>query len=286
MKDLTLLALFTAASVARAYVPVETDYHEEVGIPLAMAIKCTEEGVDFDGARIVGGSVAGVGTHPHLAGMLITLTDGRTSICCASLLSPTRSVTAAHCWRTMTLQGRQLTLAFGTTELFFGGFRVTTNNVQVHPNFVPRNLRNDVAMIIHGRVTYTNVIQPIFLPSGHLLNNQFVGTWAWAAGYGRISDDFSVSNTRKNQVPLQVITNAACAQVYAANNILPSTFCVNTAGGRGTCLGNSGGPLAFTYAGRRTLIGITSFVGRTCQAGQPAGFARVTSFASWIQARL
>ncbi|XP_028042169.1 collagenase-like [Bombyx mandarina] len=283
MRGFNVLALLALATAAHAFVPIETNYHEVIGIPMAMELKSAEEGADFDGARIVGGSVAGLGTHPHLAAMVITLTDGRTSMCGASLLSHTRSVTAAHCWRTRNSQGRTLQLGFGTTQFFTGGFRINTNNVQMHGSYNMDTIHNDVAMIIHGRVGYTNVIQPIFLPPSHLLNNQFVGTWAWAAGYG-LTRDGGGSNTQKHQVALRVITNAVCSRTF--NGIIASTLCVDTQGGRSTCRGDSGGPLAFTYAGRRTLIGITSFGAAQCQQGHPAGFARVTSFASWISARL
>jgi secreted trypsin-like serine protease len=44
--------------------------------------------------------------------------------------------------------------------------------------------------------------------------------------------------------------------------------------------GDSGGPLTAMNNNVRQLIGISSFTSwRGCQAGEPAGFARVSSFA-------
>jgi secreted trypsin-like serine protease len=48
--------------------------------------------------------------------------------------------------------------------------------------------------------------------------------------------------------------------------------------------GDSGGALVIPRNGAWTQIGVVSF-GATggCDAGQPAGYARVTSFLSWIR---
>ncbi|KOB78704.1 Serine protease 13 [Operophtera brumata] len=127
----------------------------------------------------------------------------------------------------------------------------------------------------------------IALPSGNQLNNNFAGTWAQAAGYGRTGDNAGITNNQfKSQVTLQVITNSQCASSFG-NSIISSTLCTSGAGGTSTCRGDSGGPLAVTIGNQRVLIGVTSFGSIWgCQVGLPAGFARVTSFASWLQARL
>lgn len=48
-----------------------------------------------------------------------------------------------------------------------------------------------------------------------------------------------------SHVPVQVITNAVCAATYGTLTVRDTTICVATTGGRGTCGGDSGGPLAF-----------------------------------------
>lgn len=73
MRGFNVLALLALATAAHAFVPIETNYHEVIGIPMAMELKSAEEGADFDGARIVGGSVAGLGTHPHLVSIFTIL---------------------------------------------------------------------------------------------------------------------------------------------------------------------------------------------------------------------
>ncbi|KAI5642737.1 trypsin domain-containing protein [Phthorimaea operculella] len=256
-------------------------YHETIGIEEAARIKATEEAVTFDGSRIVGGSAASLGQYPHLGGLVISLTNGRTSVCGSSLISNTKLVTAAHCWWDGQNQARQFTVVLGSLTLFSGGTRINTNNVVMHNNWNPNTIANDVAVITVPWVNFNNNIRNIGLASG---NNQFNGQWAWATGFGAQRDGTSgiPTNQRLHHVQLQVITNAACRNFFG-NNILASTLCTDGSARRSTCGGDSGGPLAIG----NQLIGITSFGYRGgCEVGWPAAFARVSSFNSWISARL
>ncbi|KAL0828782.1 hypothetical protein ABMA28_003696 [Loxostege sticticalis] len=285
---LMILLVAVAAAAAERLWPAEINYHEAIGIPRFEAIKQYEEGTDFDGGRIWGGQAVGAGAQPHLGGLLIDLTNNRQSICGSSLLSNTRSVTAAHCWRSrnpqgVVSQGRQFTLVWGTNRLRTGGTRMTTNQVIMHPQYNMNNLNNDVAIIRHNRVNFNNQINRIALATG---SNNYAGTWATAAGFGATGDGPSASNPDKRQTNLLVITNAVCAPRYQTGIVIGSTLCVSTTHGSSTCPGDSGGPLAIGSGNNRILIGITSFGTSSCTRGHPAGFARVTSFASWIRGQM
>ncbi|KAM3955633.1 collagenase-like [Aphomia sociella] len=284
MKFLVLVALVGAVLAEE---PIGLYYHENVGIPLAAKIRRSEEAGDFDGSRITGGSAAALGDHPHLGGLVITLASGATSVCGSSLLSNTRAVTAAHCWWDGRQNARQLVVVLGSLRLFSGGTRITTSSVTVHASYNTNNLNNDVAIINLSWVSYSNNIQAIPLPTG-LTNNNFVGTWAWAAGFGATGDGHPITNNQiLSHVQLQVITNAVCASTYGNSVVISSTLCISGANARSTCGGDSGGPLWIWNGNQRALIGITSFGSASgCQRNFPAGFARVTSFLSWIQARL
>lgn len=89
-------------------------------------------------------------------GLVITLTTGATSVCGSSLLSNNRAVTAAHCWWDGRSQARQFVVVLGSTTLFTGGTRITTTNVQMHANWNPSNLNNDVAIIVINWVNYSS----------------------------------------------------------------------------------------------------------------------------------
>ncbi|XP_046969199.1 collagenase-like [Vanessa cardui] len=280
-----LLVVVGLALAVAAEEKIFSNYHEEIGIPEAARIKLAEAAQDFDGSRIVGGSVSSLGAHPHLGGLVITLTDNRQSVCGSSLLTNTRLVTAAHCWKHGNAQGWQLTVVLGSVLLFSGGVRVNTNNVQMHANYNEATLNNDVAIIVTSHINFNNNIQPIAIATG---SNNYAGTWATAAGFGATGDNVGISiNQVKKHVNLQVITNAVCTNTFGNNVVIASTLCTATSVGQSPCGGDSGGPLAIGSGNSRTLIGIVSFGSIAgCSLGFPAGFARVTSFASWINARL
>ncbi|XP_072946729.1 brachyurin-like [Epargyreus clarus] len=281
---LVVLALAVAASAAPQYEPIFYDYHEEIGIPEAARIKAGEESVDFDGSRIAGGTASRLGQWPFMVGLLIQLVDGRTSVCGSSMLSNTRAITAAHCWRHRTNQASFFTLVFGSERLFFGGTRINTNQVEMHASYNQNNLNFDIAMIRMAFVPYSTTINRINLPSG---SATYAGVVATAVGFGRTGDG-AAGNINNNQflshVNLQVITNLDCQRVYGTSSVIASTLCTSGAGGRGVCGGDSGGPLMISGP---ILIGVAKFAAASgCTLGLPAGYARVTSFTSWIWARM
>ncbi|KAJ8719733.1 hypothetical protein PYW08_011908 [Mythimna loreyi] len=287
MRGLFLVGLLVAS--ATALVEVGSGYHQEVGIPTAEKIRVAEEKVLEEAAqddRVVGGAIAPANAHPYFAGLLINLVGiSGNSVCGSSLLTSNRLVTAAHCWTDGRMQAWQFTVILGSNLLFTGGTRIATSNVIMHPQYTPHNLNNDVAMILlPTNVQFSNSIQPIALPSGNDLWNQFVGNWAVAAGFGRTSDQQAGASTIVSHVNLQVIGLQQCQMIFGTNFVVSSTLCTNGAGGVGVCGGDSGGPLVLNRNGQPTLIGISSFVAAAgCQLGFPSAFARVTSFNNFIQ---
>ncbi|KAI5642735.1 trypsin domain-containing protein [Phthorimaea operculella] len=279
------LALGLPANLPDDYV-ISRYYHETIGIPAAKRIKAAEEATNFDGSRIVGGSSAALGQYPHLGGIVITLEYDdwdELSVCGSSLLTNTKLVTAAHCWWDGRNQAMMFTVVLGSTTIFSGGTRFDTTDIQVHGFYNPDSLENDVAIVTIPWVNYNANIRNIPLASG---SDLYVGQSAWAAGFGAQEDGkggWITQSQTLHHVQIQVISNAECAE-YFTDSVKPSTLCIDGSDRRSTCGGDSGGPLQIPGP---VLIGITSFGYRFgCQQGWPAGFARVTSFESWIRARL
>ncbi|XP_004922848.1 collagenase isoform X1 [Bombyx mori] len=288
MKVLLLILLGAVSLASARLLPYMLSYHDTVGIPLAERLKKSEQARDFDGSRIVNGNPAPLGAHPYMVGLVIEMPGNFNSVCGSSMLSNTRSLTAAHCWFDGSRQALSFTLAFGTTTVFVGGVRVRTTNVQMHENWSPINFSNDIAIITHNWVTYTNVIQPIALPSGSLLDNDFVGFWAQASGYGRTGDEPHhdiTPNQIMREATLRVISNNECRNAYGSvvrNTIL----CTSGAEGSNICNSDSGGPLSIIDNNRRVLIGVVMFGSNRCEGRLPGGYSRVTAYNNWIRARL
>nr|AFM77769.1 putative chymotrypsin 10 [Ostrinia nubilalis] len=280
MKWNWLVFLAAVAVEAGPFKGSQWSYHESVGIPRSEQLKKLE--LAANSTRIVGGTPVPLGRHPFMVGLVIHLNyvDWYTSMCGASLLTHTRSLTAAHCWD----DARMFTLVFGSQTLHTGGLRIDSDDVEVHPDWNPDNLHNDVAIIRHDWVQFNNVISPIILPTEDA-NNDFLGMWAVAMGYGRISDtNPNPANPELREANLQVISNEECVQRYP-NNVVSSTLCTLAPVGINTCVGDSGGPLVAGSGPDRVQIGIVSFVVWGCEDGFPHGFARITSFLPWILSR-
>ncbi|XP_059045154.1 brachyurin-like [Achroia grisella] len=282
---LTLVLAFAAVSYAEANLSEDLGvygYHYKVGIPTANKIrKLEEQGISGGFDRIVGGAITDISHVPFQVGLVINLRVILTSVCGGSVLSNTRVLTAAHCYYDGVVSSTTITTVFGSNLLFSGGVRIDTTDVAVHPNWNPLTISNDIAVIRVTPVTFSNVIQPIALPSG--LTYTFERMHAYASGYGLTSDGGSISlNQSLSSVTLPVISNGECLSVYG-NVIIDSTLCTSGNGGRGICSGDSGGPLATWIKATRFLIGVISFGARAgCEAGLPAGYARVTSYVPWI----
>lgn len=65
MKLFLLIAGLTLVSARGIYEPINTNYHETIGIPLYERLKQAEAAQDFDGARIIGGQQSALGAFPY-----------------------------------------------------------------------------------------------------------------------------------------------------------------------------------------------------------------------------
>lgn len=262
-------------------------WHQKFGILEAERIRTVEESYFVTNNKpIVGGTIAAVNAHPHLAGIVIDVVGiAGPSACGGSLITSSRVLTAAHCWNDGRFQAWRFTVVLGSPYLFFGGTRIVASAIAIHPNYNAYTLANDIAMLyLPAAVQFSDVVRPAALPSGSLLSMDFTGFWTMAAGYGRYSDLTNPStNTMVRQVFLQVISPAQCSAVYG-KIIQDSNICTSGSGGVGICQGDSGGPLTLNVGGQQVLIGVSSFVARDgCELGYPSAFASVPRFIDWIQ---
>ncbi|KAF9788999.1 hypothetical protein SFRURICE_008670 [Spodoptera frugiperda] len=256
-------------------------YHMRIGVPQATRIATLES------MRIVGGSAVNAATAiPHQVGIVARLTTGHQSVCGGSLISTTRVLTAAHCWFDGEVQARQFTIVLGSLTIFTGGTRIDTTAVTMHPSW--NYLRNDLAMVRISAVKLSNTIQVIPLPTTADVNQNFAGSTGVISGFGKTSDAQTSfpATTALHQTSVPIITNAVCQRSFQIS-IDGSHLCTGGTGGKGTCDGDSGGPLTVLHNNKRILVGVVSFgPSEGCQASSPSVFSRVTSFLTWINNNL
>lgn len=288
---LIVVAIFALLAVSANAMPVEGDWDV---IDWSKVVPVTEMPGFWDGreiqpafipgdraGRIVGGAIVTPHAHPYQAGLLMQF-GGGTGLCGGSIISTRTILTAAHCpigssSTQVILGAHQLTALEGTQH------RQTSpsSTYRIHGSYNPSNLNNDIATIQLPGTIPLNAQRSIVVLAPATAGT-FAGILATVSGWGRISDASSATSAHLRSVQNNIITNAVCSSTYGGI-IIGSTICMSTAGGQGTCNGDSGGPLTVPSGGARQQVGVVSFgAAAGCQLGHPAGFARVSSFRAWI----
>ncbi|KAL7015112.1 hypothetical protein ACKWTF_016279 [Chironomus riparius] len=234
--------------------------------------------------RIVGGVTAVPNSIPWQVALHISVGAG-TALCGGSILSTNAALTAAHCpinsASTLVIAGAHNRNIVEATQQ---RRTVTSANYRIHANYNPSNLNNDIAILLVPTAwTHNTAVQPTRLPTA-FASELFVGETATVSGWGRVTNTGATSAVLR-VATAPVITNAACSSVFGSSVIVASVICISTTHGQGSCNGDSGGPLTVPRAGdtRPIQIGVVSFgAAAGCVGTFPNGFARVTSFLTWI----
>lgn len=207
-------------------------------------------------------------------------------------------LTAAHCVtkdggesRT-SLQPSDVQIRAKSLKYGVGGIVAPVGEVHVHPDYAPGATDLDGVsappafdVAILKLTSELPGVTPAQVPSTPPTENDLKQP-AYVAGWG---------NNEKGEAPdvmqfvdLKVIENSKCAELFERDksDFGPSVLCagpVNSADIQGVNKGDSGGPLLLGKPGGvQQVIGIASFARKGLKAGQPSGFARTSTIASWI----
>jgi len=163
---------------------------------------------------------------------------------------------------------------------------ITSYNGWTHPQWNTQDLSNDLALIeLPSPIDFNDYIKPSCLPStGDTADEDELVT---CTGWGKPSDSAGgISPVLRMVEDLPIISNRACNDVYGI--VGSGVVCIDTTGGKGTCNGDSGGPLNMKAdvkaAGQQwKQVGIVSFgASAGCEVGYPAGFTRTEYYLDWI----
>jgi chymotrypsin len=235
--------------------------------------------------RIVGGSPATPHNHPYQVA-LIHQRILISTMCGASVIRNNVILTAAHC----PINSQSTTVITGahnmnTIEANQQRRTVQSAQYRIHANYNTQNLNNDIATLILLQPVTLNTFVAV-IPLAAATAGTFAGVTGQSTGWGRVADGGNSSPTLR-VVTNTIITNAVCAQTFGTAVVNAAVICIETAGGRGTCQGDSGGVLSVAQGTGRLQVGVTSFgASAGCEAGFPAGFERVSAQIGWINSNV
>ncbi|XP_032934547.1 cathepsin G-like [Catharus ustulatus] len=232
--------------------------------------------------RIIGGNEVVPHSRPYMAYLKIQVTNNTGtfhSYCGGFLIRPDAVLSAAHC---VAKNGTvNVTVILGAHNIRVqeqSQQRIRVRNFVVHPNYDPDGHVNDIALLkLDTNATINANVQTITLPRHN--EGVQVATECEVAGWGRTS----LGNNRTNvmmEVVLKVQNDTLCLQQFRKYR-RQSMICVGDENGtKGTCHGDSGGPLICNQKAH----GIVSR--RPSGLLFPAAFTRVSHFVPWIPQQL
>jgi len=252
--------------------------HKDKGTPRA---ECGIEGPQYKG-KIVGGEEA----TPHTWPWQVALFIDNAWFCGGSIISENYVLTAAHC-----ADGASyFDVMAGAHNVREGNeagrVEITSYNGWTHPQWDSHTLSNDLALIeLPSPLPMNSIISSSCLPSAGQIPS--VGSMMTITGWGKPSDSAGgISPVLREVRDIPVMSNKDCNDVYGI--VGDGVICIDTTGGRGSCNGDSGGPMVqkdgAKGAGQKWIQqGIVSFGASIgCEAGMPAGFTRTEYYLDWI----
>merc|ERR1711899_372140 len=234
--------------------------------------------------RIVGGFEAQENQWPWQVALFID----NAWFCGGSIISENYVMTAAHCADGASyfdiMAGAHNVRASSEPHRI----EITSFEGQTHPEWDSNSLYADIALVhLPEKVAFSEFIRPSCLPPASDANEQYVGQLTTPVGWGKNADNAGGITPDLNMVSdLPVIDPQACADYYGSI-IYSGIMCIDSAGGKGVCNGDSGGTLNIRQSeggNKWTQVGVTSYVSSAgCESGNPHGFSRVAEHLEWIE---
>lgn len=241
---------------------------------------------------IIDGEEAKDGEFPYIVSLREFKDLGWTHICGGAVIADHWIVTAAHC-----CVGRgyySLSAVAGGIKLDIAENEEQRKNIDkiiYHEDYNYTTITNDICVVkLSSPFEWTDYVQPVALPEPFAETAE--GTIGTIAGWGYTSDWKIFPNNHLMTVSVPIISDVACNNTYAELNdtVVESMICIQDAENtsKGTCSGDSGGPLTVRNDDNTTtLTGLVSWGAGACAtSGYPSVFTQVSYFVDWINEKL
>lgn len=238
-----------------------------------------------NGAEVVDGKPAKPGKWPFAVALVSRSNPNNftAQFCGGSLIDDNHVLTAAHC-----VEGAsptQMQVLVGTHSLVAGGRRVDVTRITVHPDFgATPFLQADVAVLRLG--TAVTDIAPVAYAASKAADDAVSpdNSKTTVMGWGALEWNQGGPEVM-HQARLKRNTIAECnALSLYSGQLTDNNVCAGDlqSPGKSACYGDSGGPLVGKDdKGQTVQIGVVSGGPRVC-GDVPGYFARVGSYAPWI----
>ncbi|XP_054157387.1 kallikrein-2-like [Oppia nitens] len=223
--------------------------------------------------KIIGGNDADISKFTFQV-LIQVHYNGYYSYCGGSLISPNWILTAAHCFYNKPKDN--VKVIAGHTMFFDGGVTRQADKVIINDDYKhDLKIVADMALIhVSHPFKTTDKIRPVLLFDKQIA----LGTYAYVSGWGAYSPYSNDQSNRLQFLYEKTISLDECKQIYPELELSENNVCAGN-GYKGTCGGDSGGPLAVNG----NLIGVLSTGPRPCGNGNPDIYMNVSSYRSWIR---
>jgi len=223
-------------------------------------------------ANIVGGGPAERNEYPWQ----VRLSSG----CGGSIISRDKILTAAHCTEGYSVGSIFVFTRDHDRTREDGEVRHSVCSKKEHPEYSREaKYDKDIAILTLCKpLMFTEAVGPICLPDPA---QDYDNVKALLTGWGTLSYGGQHPDILQ-EVNVTTITNQQCRGKHGHSHITDYMICAGSVG-RGSCNGDSGGPLSVLgQDGRYSQIGIVSW-GRGCtKYGYPGVYTRLTSLLDWV----
>ncbi|XP_051791309.1 duodenase-1-like isoform X3 [Erpetoichthys calabaricus] len=233
------------------------------------------------GDKIIDGKEAAPHSRPYMAFLDISSKFYK-DFCGGSLIRPDVILTAAHC------KGKSITVILGAHYLSQNDKSKQVIPVQEmipHEEYDDETYKNDIMLLkLQHQATWTPEVQPIKIPDAGV--DIQPNTSCSAAGWGKTNTNSMSNNVlREVNVKVQDVNKCKAAKKY---NLQEKVICARGTGIKGTCNGDSGGPLICPIRGAHlAAVGIVSFRlsnDRQCEDPDRNNvYMKVSAYWNWIK---
>ena len=235
--------------------------------------------------QIISGTNASRGEYPEFTQLLVEDSGNLFPICGATLIDNRKVLTAGHC--SLEPANYFFIPNFYTFSDFDNGipsnqlFAATSR--RVHPNFTETSSRidHDVAVFTLQNSAFS---EQAVLYDG---TSTLAGANGTVIGTGLLSSQTGQTPNTLQEVAAPIVSNAVCQNAWGPFIQITSTvICAGFRNSdRGSCNGDSGGPLWTTINGQRFQTGVVSFGPVDCSDNSEVfgGYSRISALTSFIR---